>query len=494
MGTSDGITPSQENVLLDSGSESAATSSNSINTENNTTPHANLSDIKKIIDANYQNSSDEIVVSLQTGAVTKTLPHKNSSRNRSSGQKSAAKQSKGASNVNPHARAKGVHLPPNTPKRAREHGDTPPSANQKPKKFSGNNMDTPNMVAGQQSQGNSNTGNSSSAANPNARSNGSKLSRNERRKRAKERQAPNAGQTKPLISNETPVHSTVQLPGSLLDTAVGVQPHDSSKIIPHTKPDATVEPPTSATTTYAEVASGHSMAIIDQHKPGQMQLLTQERVNKINSLITDIMLSPAESDTEMPMFEDTRLHSGAMRLRCANDHTRQWLEKIVPTLDPKKLWTGAKLVVMNFKDIPKPHKFNVVFRNISKNPKDIFNLLEKQNKGISTKSWTVLSHTKRDNDTHMTIGVGQDSFDVLLARANSLFCGMGKATFAIVKSCKENQSKLQNRTVTSSHSAQKAGHLPPLQNQTNPSHVEAMDTETHGIGDEQHTDENAKAT
>lgn len=40
----------------------------------------------------------------------------------------------------------------------------------------------------------------------------------------------------------------------------------------------------------------------------------------------------------------------------------------------------------------------------------------------------------------MTIGVGQDSFDTLKTRANSLYCGMGKALFTVVKSCKENQT------------------------------------------------------
>lgn len=142
----------------------------------------------------------------------------------------------------------------------------------------------------------------------------------------------------------------------------------------------------SAPTTYAEVASGHSMAIIDQRQPGQMQLLTQERVNKINSLLTDIMLLPDESNAELPVFEDTRLHSGAMPLRCANDQTLQWMVKNIPKLDTKKLWPGAELVLMNFNDIPKPHKFNVVFPNVYKNPKEIFSLLEKQNKDISTKS------------------------------------------------------------------------------------------------------------
>lgn len=55
----------------------------------------------------------------------------------------------------------------------------------------------------------------------------------------------------------------------------------------------------------------------------------------------------------------------------------------------------------------------------------------------------------------MTIGVGQDSFDVLRDRANSLFCGMGKATFTIVKSCKENKTVLQSSAGNKSNSTEK---------------------------------------
>lgn len=130
-----------------------------------------------------------------------------------------------------------------------------------------------------------------------------------------------------------------------------------------------------------------------------------------------------------------------MRVRCANASTRSWLERNVPNLDVKKLRHDAKLVVIDFKDIPKPHKFNVLFQNIKKSPEDIFCLLEKQNEGITTKSWSVLHCGQKDGSTYMTIGVGQDSFETLYERSNSLYCG--KAVFTVVTSCKENKSALR---------------------------------------------------
>lgn len=45
----------------------------------------------------------------------------------------------------------------------------------------------------------------------------------------------------------------------------------------------------------------------------------------------------------------------------------------------------------------------------------------------------------------MTIGVGRDSFDVLKGKAYTLYCGMGKGHFTIVKNCKENKNMLHTR-------------------------------------------------
>lgn len=54
-------------------------------------------------------------------------------------------------------------------------------------------------------------------------------------------------------------------------------------------------------------------------------------------LLTDTMLSQVGKISILPSFDDTRLHSGAMRVRCANATTRQWLVQNVPKLDKKKL-------------------------------------------------------------------------------------------------------------------------------------------------------------
>lgn len=485
MDVGDGVktpTPSQERDLLDEPNAGQTTESTSKKCESGK-PVANLSDIKKILHANSKISSNELTVSLQTGKVV--VMNQNTNRHRKTAKRNDAIRA-GRSNVNPHERALGAIASGTPNKRNRVSGDTPPSVTQQAKKFMGNQTEPPATETGLQEKGN-HTGDPFNAANPGDRSNGPVrgLSRNERRKnkRAKERaqnadnpMAPGGGQSsegkssnvKPSTSGTSEIQQVIP-PGT----------------ISQGQADGAIESNVAAVT-YAATVSGHAMAVIDQRQAGQMQLLTQERVDKINSLLTDAMIMQADSGNEPPAFENARLHSGAMRVACANDHTRRWLEQNVPALDPNKLWAGAKLVVLEFKDIPKPHKFNVVFRNINKNPKELFKLLEIQNKGISTKSWTVLSNVKRDNGTTMTIGVGQDSFDMLRDRSNTLYCGMGKAIFTAVKGCKENQTLLQQGTTATTAGTNIATEPKkdglPSQNDPNKNGSEAMEVAQEGEG------------
>lgn len=79
--------------------------------------------------------------------------------------------------------------------------------------------------------------------------------------------------------------------------------------------------------------------------------------------------------------------------------------------------------------------------------------METQNKGITTKSWSVLSSKKESGGTKMTIGVAQDSFDFLRTHSNTLYCVMGRATFTVVKGCKENQATPEHSTINADDQA-----------------------------------------
>lgn len=425
-------TLSQERMLLneDATSMDSTHVAQNVGPPNNTNKPATLADLRNIISSNASRGVGEITVALQTGTVIVTKPNSNRSRSRSKAKRMDANR-KSVSLVNPHDRIKNAGVSETPSKRPREAGDTPPSANQPNKKSLGN--------LAEPKPGNSNEGKTNAAK---------KRLKKKKQNKAKLNSNKNAGNQAEVDMSVPPLSEKPKSIGSDASTSAGNQPPAVSvtKVTESANMQSQGEASNDkevAPQSYAQVVDNLCVAIIDQRNQGQMQLLDQSRFDKLNALLTDAILAQAGTSTTLPEFDDTRLHSGAMRVRCANANTRKWLERNVPKLDVKKLWHGARLVVIDFKDIPKPHKFNVLFRNVKKSPKDLFCLLEKQNKGITTKSWSVLHCGQKDGGTHMTIGVGQDSFETLRERSNSLYCGMGKAVFTVVKGCKENKSILQ---------------------------------------------------
>lgn len=291
-----------------------------------------------------------------------------------------------------------------TPKRARIPGETPPSSSQPTKKKKNRKP----KKKGQESKGT-----------------------------VDNQSQPNVQHGHDTVASVPPGVETPQSIGPDAAVTTNVEPIDVDAL-----DDPNGENDTRDHESYADVASNLCTAIIDQRGPNSMTLLDQKKFDILSSLITDLILSQAGKGVSPPTFEDTRLHSGSMRVRCANFHARKWLEKFIPTLDKSKLWKDAALKVIDFGDIPKPHKFNVFVRGLKKSAQDIFKLFEMQNKGITTKGWTALACESKNDGTQMTIGVGADSFEKIRQRSNTLFCGLGQTTFYMVKGCKENRDAL----------------------------------------------------
>lgn len=406
---------SQETTLLNEVKTPASSAPNSVaanaaltsNENSQMKKAANLSDVKKILDSNRAGGND-IIVSLSTGAVVEN----DISRNR---QRTKRNRNNRNRSVNPHDRVKESTQSGTPSKRGREQGGTPPGAIQPNKKLNNKKKETKNQA-------------SSSVVQNTTAETGLKVNT----------PAPPATQQSKLSGSGV-------LTGNLTQSTASSTSSDAGQVKPTIQGEKTEDDEGETPESYALVVKTICVAIIDQNLPGQLRLLDQNRFDILNSILTDTMLSQVGKNINPPEMEETRLISGVMRIRCANAETRKWLEQYVPLFDKKKLWNGAKLVVMDFKDIPKPYKFNLWVQGVKKRPSEIFTLLEFQNKGkITTTSWTVLHNEIKREGTAMTIGVGQDSFEILRNSSNSLFCGTGKAIFTLVKSCKENKTMLQN--------------------------------------------------
>lgn len=157
--------------------------------------------------------------------------------------------------------------------------------------------------------------------------------------------------------------------------------------------------------------------------------MNQERFNIFESELGHLMLSHMGKSITLPQIEACRLHMGTMQIQCSKRNTIKWLRKYIPSIDKNNLWNGANLEVIDSQEVIKPYNFNVWIRNIKMNPQEILALLEAQNQGIFTKSWTIIHSEITSEGTALTIGVNYGSFKKLKARSYSLFCSTSKATF-----------------------------------------------------------------
>lgn len=427
----DNISASQEAALLDEKRDEP------------TKPKANiLAPAKlKLLDSSSsatKNSRGEITVALNisaSGTHTPTGPTaSNAQRSRNKTQRNAAKQTK-SDTPNAFEGSRGAEA---NAKRFRESGDTPPSATQKRKRNRNKKNKNFSSIAndvGQSNQQNATTGDGETASVPPVADKSQLIGSDAGPASGGQ---PNATPGSSSHAPVPPVESVSQSSDAGKGNATGSQQ----------KPEAmdtaeTADPGNAEGETYASVSNNLCVGVIDQRRPGSMTLMDENRFSTLLAVITDVIISQAGTKIIPPVFDDTRLHSGAMRVRCANFQTRQWLEQYVPTLAKKKLWKDASLVVTNFGDIPKPHKLNVFIRGIKKNAAEIFMLLARQN-GITTSGWTALACEYKRDGTHLTIGVNADSFELIQQRSNTLFCGMGRAIFTPVKGCKENRTATQS--------------------------------------------------
>ncbi|XP_055621656.1 putative mediator of RNA polymerase II transcription subunit 26 [Toxorhynchites rutilus septentrionalis] len=134
------------------------------------------------------------------------------------------------------------------------------------------------------------------------------------------------------------------------------------------------------------VEGGIPMAVASKDHP--VTFLTKEQCNTIKSAILKQVVQQKDAAFK-PRFEDCVLASGYLLVRCSDHQTRQWLEKIIPTLD---LWKDASVKVMSEKKLLNVDEFVGSFTDSLKDSnKEIFDFVECQNDGISTSKWKVVS-------------------------------------------------------------------------------------------------------
>lgn len=329
-------------------------------------------------------------------------------------------------------------LPLNTPKRAREVEDTPPSGGRGAKKVTARGSDLGD--ARKDPQGPLSAPKPSVTV-PVAQSTPSKTVQS-----APKPMVMVPGQNESIDSRmSAPEPSALVPPNESMDTTVDATPISESVSSGTTRAEGGVAPkvpripkrPREKNSTseqgpsYAKKAAEDlDMAIVDMRDGNQLAVMSDDRFKKLQAAISNLLIAQTQKTKTAPCFEENRLVSGVMRLKCASSFSRHWLERNVPKIAPDQLWPGVNLSVIGFDNIPKPIKCNVFLPCIQAHTRGIFSLLEASNQGVNTGGWSVMHRENRNGGTFMQLGIDRASRDVLKVHGYKLFCGLGgKATF-----------------------------------------------------------------
>lgn len=181
-----------------------------------------------------------------------------------------------------------------------------------------------------------------------------------------------------------------------------------------------------------KAAEDLDMAIVDMRDNNQLSAMSDDRFAKLQGAISKLLIAQSKKTKTVPRFEENKLVSGVMRLKCTSSYSRHWLERNVPNLAHDQLWPGVNLSVIGLENIPKPIKCSVFLPSIQESTRDIFGLLEASNEGISTRGWSLMHRVHKSGGTFMKLGIDSASRDALCAHGYKLFCGLGgKATFKL---------------------------------------------------------------
>ncbi|XP_049769770.1 uncharacterized protein LOC126108532 isoform X2 [Schistocerca cancellata] len=147
--------------------------------------------------------------------------------------------------------------------------------------------------------------------------------------------------------------------------------------------------------------------------------MTEEQAEMVWAALTN-MIDPSESE-ELVQFSAMQYENGGLAITCTDRPTKVWLRKTVSKLVP---WIGACLTVGQADLTLKGTKLVLSLPKAMKgrSDKEVLDLFQKQNKGISTAKWKVRSRlTEADERERLTLWVDEKSFQDLKARDFKLF-------------------------------------------------------------------------
>ncbi len=238
-------------------------------------------------------------------------------------------------------------------------------------------------------------------------------------KAQKPRQAPQSKAKSELVGAKRPRSESTTPKG-----------RDTKKLRPegHKKSQAPTEPKQprrheGKTGSYSSVAEGFKMAVV--HKQHPDITLDQGQADLVQEKLLEAVDNVQSADTA-PQFVGAKFVCGILMVTCANEATKNWLINTVENWKP--LWEGAELVVTSHADLPRRPKFTVYVPSTA-DVELVRSRLSKQNAGLRTTDWLVLSRKLQERGQTIAFSVDQRSARLLEGWGLKAYCGMDRVTF-----------------------------------------------------------------
>lgn len=182
------------------------------------------------------------------------------------------------------------------------------------------------------------------------------------------------------------------------------------------------------TGSYRDAMTGIRMAVINANHPDTM--LNQAQADLIqNKLVAAIDAIPVGEAS--PRFQRyPKFEGGILSIACADPPTENWLVSTVRGME--ELGEGVSLTVVNTKDLPKRPKF-LVWVPEPVEEAVVRSRLEKQNAGLSTVGWLLMSRKVEDRGQTLAYSLDDKSAKVLEDSGFKLYFSLGRVTFKKLK-------------------------------------------------------------
>lgn len=120
-----------------------------------------------------------------------------------------------------------------------------------------------------------------------------------------------------------------------------------------------------------------------------------------------------EDAEKHPEFEAITFKAGWITVTCSNEDTAVWLKA---RFDKVKVTSGLDIILVEQDKFPKTFIINGFFGSSGDETNgDILSYIGNQNKGLSAKTWTVISRTKEGHLDHLVMGIDEVSWKALSA-------------------------------------------------------------------------------